>query len=55
MAEGRPLISMVKRRNVRKMYEALNLLASEANKSGNGYPDRVSPGGPDPHHHSRNN
>ncbi|KAL9355390.1 hypothetical protein Peur_053360 [Populus x canadensis] len=41
----------VKRRNVSQMFEALHKLASAANQTRYKRPDRLSPGGPDPHHH----
>ncbi|KDP21064.1 hypothetical protein JCGZ_21535 [Jatropha curcas] len=50
---GRPLDSNFKKRNVRQLYEALNEFANTANRSGYEYPDRKSPGGPDPQHHSK--
>ncbi|OAY26290.1 hypothetical protein MANES_16G035900v8 [Manihot esculenta] len=54
-SESRPLSSMVQKRNARELYEALNEFANSEANSRHDYPDRVSPGGPDPQHHARNN
>ncbi|OAY26291.1 hypothetical protein MANES_16G036000v8 [Manihot esculenta] len=54
-SESRPLSSKAQKRNVRKLYEALNEFANSEANSRRDYPDRVSPGGPDPHHHAKDN
>ncbi|WCJ27157.1 CLAVATA3/ESR-related 2 [Euphorbia peplus] len=45
---------MVKKRRLRELYEVLNAFVEDAKQTGYPYPDRVSPGGPDPQHHARN-
>ncbi|KAK9223900.1 hypothetical protein WN944_012349 [Citrus x changshan-huyou] len=55
-AQSRPLTSFAERRkNLSSSIETTKRVARDAIRSQNVQPDRTSPGGPDPHHHSHMN